>query len=137
MPPAPVPLNDRELDQVKGRAVMEQTIATLIKDFEDGKMDRRQLIKSLAVLALACTVLFSDRSESSLVFWAWAWAWTAQVLAGAGFDAETPPVASFLAPFATSFFAPCLSPERSPFPADRRPDGSLPLESVQECFGSI
>lgn len=32
---------------------MEQTIATLIKDFEDGKMDRRQLIKSLAVLAIA------------------------------------------------------------------------------------
>ncbi|MEZ5293905.1 MAG: VOC family protein [Vicinamibacterales bacterium] len=32
---------------------MEQTIATLIKDFETGKMDRRQLIKSLAALALA------------------------------------------------------------------------------------
>lgn len=32
---------------------MEQTIATLIKDFEAGKMDRRQLIKSLAALALA------------------------------------------------------------------------------------
>jgi catechol 2,3-dioxygenase-like lactoylglutathione lyase family enzyme len=32
---------------------MEQTIATLLKDFEDGRMDRRQLIKSLAVLALA------------------------------------------------------------------------------------
>lgn len=32
---------------------MEQTIATLIKDFESGKMDRRQLIKSLAVLAIA------------------------------------------------------------------------------------
>jgi anaerobic selenocysteine-containing dehydrogenase len=32
---------------------MEQTIATLIKDFENGKMDRRQLIKSLAALALA------------------------------------------------------------------------------------
>jgi len=32
---------------------MEQTIATLINDFEAGKMDRRQLIKSLAVLAFA------------------------------------------------------------------------------------
>ena len=31
---------------------MEQTIATLIKDFEHGRMDRRQLIKSLAALAL-------------------------------------------------------------------------------------
>jgi len=31
---------------------MESTIATLIKDFEAGKMDRRQLIKSLAALAL-------------------------------------------------------------------------------------
>lgn len=30
---------------------MEQTIATLISDFEHGKMDRRQLIKSLAALA--------------------------------------------------------------------------------------
>ena len=30
---------------------MEQTIATLITDFERGKMDRRQLIKSLAALA--------------------------------------------------------------------------------------
>jgi catechol 2,3-dioxygenase-like lactoylglutathione lyase family enzyme len=32
---------------------MEQTIATLLKDFEAGRMDRRQLIKSLAVLAIA------------------------------------------------------------------------------------
>jgi catechol 2,3-dioxygenase-like lactoylglutathione lyase family enzyme len=32
---------------------MEQTIATLLEDFEAGKMDRRQLIKSLAVLAIA------------------------------------------------------------------------------------
>lgn len=32
---------------------MEHTIATLIKDFEHGRMDRRQLIKSLAALALA------------------------------------------------------------------------------------
>lgn len=32
---------------------MEATIATLIKDFENGHMDRRQLIKSLAALALA------------------------------------------------------------------------------------
>lgn len=32
---------------------MEHTIATLINDFEAGKMDRRQLIKSLAALALA------------------------------------------------------------------------------------
>ncbi len=31
---------------------MEQTIATLIKDFEHGRMDRRQLIKSLAALAM-------------------------------------------------------------------------------------
>lgn len=30
---------------------MEQTIATLITDFERGRMDRRQLIKSLAALA--------------------------------------------------------------------------------------
>ncbi len=32
---------------------MEQTIAMLIKDFEDGRMDRRRSIKSLAVLAVA------------------------------------------------------------------------------------
>ena len=32
---------------------METTIATLLKDFEDGKMTRRQLIQSLAVLATA------------------------------------------------------------------------------------
>lgn len=32
---------------------MEQTIATMLKDFEDGRMDRRQLIRSLAVLASA------------------------------------------------------------------------------------
>lgn len=32
---------------------MEATIATLITDFERGHMDRRQLIKSLAALALA------------------------------------------------------------------------------------
>ena len=31
---------------------METTIATLIKDFEAGRMDRRQLIKSLAALAM-------------------------------------------------------------------------------------
>jgi catechol 2,3-dioxygenase-like lactoylglutathione lyase family enzyme len=30
---------------------MEQTIETLLKDFEDGKMNRRQLIKSLAMVA--------------------------------------------------------------------------------------
>jgi catechol 2,3-dioxygenase-like lactoylglutathione lyase family enzyme len=32
---------------------METTIATLLRDFEDGKMTRRQLIQSLAVLATA------------------------------------------------------------------------------------
>jgi len=32
---------------------MEGMIATLIKDFEDGKMDRRQLIRSLALVAMA------------------------------------------------------------------------------------
>ena len=32
---------------------METTIATLLKEFEDGKMSRRQLIQSLAVLAMA------------------------------------------------------------------------------------
>lgn len=32
---------------------MEGMIATLIKDFEDGKMDRRQLIQSLALVAMA------------------------------------------------------------------------------------
>lgn len=31
---------------------MESTIATLLKEFEDGRMDRRQLIRTLAVLAL-------------------------------------------------------------------------------------
>ena len=31
---------------------METTIATLIKDFEAGRMDRRQLIRSLAALAM-------------------------------------------------------------------------------------
>ncbi len=39
---------------------MEQTIATLINDFEAGKMDRRQLIKSLAALALAGPALASQ-----------------------------------------------------------------------------
>jgi catechol 2,3-dioxygenase-like lactoylglutathione lyase family enzyme len=32
---------------------MEGMIATLVKDFEDGKMDRRQLIQSLALVAMA------------------------------------------------------------------------------------
>lgn len=32
---------------------MEGMIASLLKDFEDGKMDRRQLIRSLATVALA------------------------------------------------------------------------------------
>lgn len=32
---------------------MEATIATLLKDFEDGKMDRRQLIHRLAMVAMA------------------------------------------------------------------------------------
>jgi catechol 2,3-dioxygenase-like lactoylglutathione lyase family enzyme len=31
---------------------MEGMIATLLKDFEDGKMDRRQLIRSLAIVAV-------------------------------------------------------------------------------------
>ncbi|HYN09319.1 MAG TPA: VOC family protein [Vicinamibacterales bacterium] len=34
---------------------METIIASLLKDFEDGKMNRRQLIKSLAVAAVAAT----------------------------------------------------------------------------------
>ena len=34
---------------------METIIARLLKDFEDGKMNRRQLIKSLAVAAVAAT----------------------------------------------------------------------------------
>ena len=32
---------------------MEGMIASLVKDFEDGKMDRRQLIQSLALVAMA------------------------------------------------------------------------------------
>lgn len=32
---------------------MEGMIATLLKDFEDGKLDRRQLIRALAVVAMA------------------------------------------------------------------------------------
>lgn len=32
---------------------METTIATMLKDFEDGRMSRRQLIQSLAMVALA------------------------------------------------------------------------------------
>lgn len=32
---------------------METTIATMVKDFEDGRMSRRQLIQSLAMVALA------------------------------------------------------------------------------------
>ena len=32
---------------------MEGMIATLVKDFEDGKMDRRQLIQCLALVAMA------------------------------------------------------------------------------------
>ena len=34
---------------------MEALIATLVKDFEDGRMDRRQLIRSIAALALAAS----------------------------------------------------------------------------------
>jgi len=32
---------------------MEAVIATILKDFEDGKMNRRQLIQSLAMVAVA------------------------------------------------------------------------------------
>ena len=38
---------------------MEAVISTLIKDFEDGKMDRRQLIQSLALTATAASAVGS------------------------------------------------------------------------------
>ncbi len=43
---------------------MEQTIATLITDFENGRMDRRQLIKSLAALALVGPALAPDTATA-------------------------------------------------------------------------
>ncbi len=44
---------------------METIIARLIEDFEKGRMDRRQLIKSLAVASTAASALVSSRPLSA------------------------------------------------------------------------
>lgn len=44
---------------------MESTIATLLKDFEDGKMTRRQLIQSLAMAAMAAPVAGTVLAQST------------------------------------------------------------------------
>lgn len=43
---------------------MESTIATLLKDYEDGRMTRRQLIQSLAMAALAAPAAASAAAQS-------------------------------------------------------------------------
>lgn len=48
---------------------MESTIATLLKDFEDGKMDRRQLIQSLAMVALAAPAAAAVQAPASKAPW--------------------------------------------------------------------
>jgi catechol 2,3-dioxygenase-like lactoylglutathione lyase family enzyme len=47
---------------------MESTIAKLLDDFEHGRMTRRQLIKSLAVVAAAAAVPAGASAESSKGF---------------------------------------------------------------------
>ncbi|HJU44759.1 MAG TPA: VOC family protein [Vicinamibacterales bacterium] len=51
---------------------METTIATLLKEFEDGKMTRRQLIQSLAVLATAGSAA-AQTSTASRAPWKTVW----------------------------------------------------------------
>jgi putative N-acetylmannosamine-6-phosphate epimerase len=43
---------------------MESFIAKLLQDFEEGKMDRRQLIKSLALAATAAAAAATRASRS-------------------------------------------------------------------------
>jgi catechol 2,3-dioxygenase-like lactoylglutathione lyase family enzyme len=48
---------------------MERVIATLLKDFEDGKMDRRQLIRSLAMVAVAGPAVASAQAPAPKAPW--------------------------------------------------------------------
>ena len=52
---------------------METTIATLIKQFEDGKMTRRQLIQSLAVLATAGSAAAQTPAAAPAAPWKTVW----------------------------------------------------------------
>ena len=52
---------------------METTIATLIKQFEDGKMTRRQLIQSLAVLATAGSAAAQSPAPAPAAPWKTVW----------------------------------------------------------------
>jgi catechol 2,3-dioxygenase-like lactoylglutathione lyase family enzyme len=52
---------------------METTIATLLKDFEDGKMTRRQLIQSLAVLAMAGSAAAQTPARAERAPWNTVW----------------------------------------------------------------
>ena len=60
------------VDGVEFRA-METTIATLLKEFEDGKMTRRQLIQSLAVLATAGSAAAQTPAAASRAPWKTVW----------------------------------------------------------------
>lgn len=48
---------------------METLIATLVKDFEDGRMDRRQLIRSIAALALTAAPAAAQSPAASPAPW--------------------------------------------------------------------
>jgi catechol 2,3-dioxygenase-like lactoylglutathione lyase family enzyme len=48
---------------------MEGLIATLLKDFEDGKLDRRQLIQSLAMVALAAPAAAAAQAPAPKAPW--------------------------------------------------------------------
>jgi catechol 2,3-dioxygenase-like lactoylglutathione lyase family enzyme len=48
---------------------MEGMIASLIKDFEDGKMDRRQLIRSLAMVAVAGPAAAATQAPAAKAPW--------------------------------------------------------------------
>jgi catechol 2,3-dioxygenase-like lactoylglutathione lyase family enzyme len=48
---------------------METLIATLVKDFEDGRMDRRQLIRSIAALAVSAAPAAAQPSTAPRAPW--------------------------------------------------------------------
>jgi catechol 2,3-dioxygenase-like lactoylglutathione lyase family enzyme len=50
---------------------MEIVISKLLKDYEDGRMDRRQLIKSLAMAAVAAPAAASAAAQSTAVKSPW------------------------------------------------------------------
>lgn len=52
---------------------METTIATLLEDFDDGKMTRRQLIQSLAVLATAGSAAAQTPAPMARAPWKTVW----------------------------------------------------------------